>query len=132
MKLCSYQEKKLKILLVEDDEIAQVAIKSIIENTFCSELDIVETGLDALRLIEKNDYDLFFLDLGLLESDGFRITQSIRSRLDYKKNIPIIGITAFLDEPVKKCCLKVGMDYIFAKPLTVDDCKIIIKKYFQD
>jgi CheY-like chemotaxis protein len=124
--------KTIKVLLVEDDDLAHPLISKIVQEVFNTSLEMVETGIEAARSIEKNAYDLILMDLALLESDGFRITQEIRARKDAKKNVVIVGITAFLTDAVEKVCSKVGMNKVFAKPFTKEKCLEIKQEFFAE
>ena len=123
--------KKINILLVEDDEISYPIVTSIVKSVFDTVPDIAETGIEALRAVENNFYDLILMDLALLESDGFRITQAIRERNDAKKNVIIVGVTAYLNEAVKKICFKLGMNDVFDKPFSIEKCQAIRDRYFE-
>lgn len=123
--------QKYRVLFVEDDESTRDVTEPVIREMFPGSLDIAETGSEALKFFGKNYYDLVVLDLGLMESDGFRVTQAIRDQKDAKKDVFIVGISAYLDETVKKCCLKVGMNAIYDKPLSKEKCLDIKDKFHQ-
>ena len=123
--------KKLCILLVEDHKIAQkmamMAIKQFDSNL---EIDTADTGSEAITQFEKNHYDLIFMDLGLPDTDGYAVTETIR-KLEVKNNThtPIVALTAHTDYGFQEQAIKVGMDDFLSKPLTVDKIKKIFDKY---
>lgn len=119
------------ILFVEDDEISYPVVTSVVKEVFDTIPDIVETGTEALRAVEAKAYDLILMDLALLESDGFRITQAIRERTDSKRDIVIVAVTAYFTEAVEKICFKIGMNDIIDKPFTVEKCQAIKEKFFE-
>ena len=60
-----------KILIVEDEK----SISNILENILSdeiqgSEITIAENGLDAYKLIEKNDFDLIISDIKMPKLSG--------------------------------------------------------------
>jgi len=122
-------EKKLRVLLVEDEEITQLIAEAIIVKGLLHVLDIASSGAEALKLVDAQYYDLILMDLGLMESDGFRVTQKIRSRIDDKKDMPIVAISNFLDGNVKECCIKVGMNDAISKPLSAESFKELVKRF---
>ena len=68
-----------KILIVEDEK----SISNILENILSdeiqgSEITIAENGLDAYKLIEKNDFDLIISDIKMPKLSGNELlTQSL-------------------------------------------------------
>ncbi len=110
--------KSNKILLVEDHQIAARIARTILSELGC-EVDIAETGKIALELIEKNHYDLIFMDIGLPDIDGCAVTKQIRLHsLKQIAKIPIVALTAHAESDEKQRCLDVGMSMVITKPLT--------------
>ena len=95
----------LKILLVEDEPIAQIIGKNIIEKAGYT-LDIVNSTNQALSMLKNNTYDLIFMDLGLPEISGLDFTKEIIKK--FKLKTPIIAITAFNTGSKKDECIKSG------------------------
>ena len=127
--------KKIKILLVEDNETNQKLTKIIINKAgfIC---DIVSNGAEAINAYKNKSYHLILMDCQMPILDGYEATREIRDIEDstliteeYIKHIPIIALTAHaLDGDIKKC-LSCGMDDYIGKPF--DDKKLIetIKKH---
>lgn len=111
----------IKVLLVEDDEISQTAAKTMLENLTC-EVDTAEYGKDAVRLFQNKVFDLVFMDIALIDMDGFTITEHFR-RIEKEQNrgrVPIIAVSAYNDESFKKRASEVGVDYYLIKPISLD------------
>ena len=88
-------EKKLRILLVEDE----VQIRKMMKlNLDLEGYEVVETddGLEALHLIEDQNFDLIILDIMLPNVNGFQICERIR--LVNKE----VGIILFLQKTQQK------------------------------
>ena len=64
--------QRLSILLVEDVELNVVVAKSILEKQG-HYVDVAMNGEQAIRLFEKNTYDIVFLDIKLPDMSGFDI-----------------------------------------------------------
>lgn len=115
-----------KVLLIEDYPIVSKMSKKIMENTKCSnfEVDIAETGLQALEMMEKQQYDLVLMDIGLPDIDGYELTRRVRAHKDpYIATVPIIALTAHTG--IEQKCIDVGIDDILTKPLTEEIIKSI-------
>lgn len=118
-----------KILLVEDYFINQEVTKDILEFMDC-EVDIAETGKEALEKVQQTDYDLILLDLQIPEMDGYQVCQEIRK--GEKKHALIIALTASALVGDKEKCLAAGMDDYLSKPIETDKLEDLLLKYFRD
>ena len=77
------------ILMIEDDfMIAESTITLLNFHQF--EVEWVNNGLDGLKSLNKNSFDLILLDLGLPMMDGIQVLKQIRQ----KTNIPVLIISA--------------------------------------
>lgn len=124
--------KKIKILVVEDHPIAQKIAKMILASLNC-DCDIIENGTYALKLFSENHYDLIFMDLGLPDKGGFTIASEIRKmEQENNRTVPptsIIGLSVHDGERAKAHAIKSGMNDYLVKPLTIDVCQNILKRF---
>lgn len=104
-----------RVLLVEDNEINQeVAIGQLEDaNIF---VDLAENGEEAIRMIEKNDYDIVLMDMQMPVMDGVAATRILRSDRRYQ-DLPIVAMTANALASDRELCLSVGMNDHIAKPI---------------
>lgn len=118
-----------KILLVEDHPIATKVTKAILSALDC-EVDTAKSGKIALECVEKNHYDLIFMDVGLPDIDGCTVAEKIRShRLESITKIPIIALTAHAQNEEKQRCLDIGMNMVITKPLTKEWAKSVLDTF---
>ena len=79
----------MKILIVDDEEMIREVIKE-----YCLEenYEVYESssGIDALKKIENNSFDLMVLDIMMPEMDGF----TLLSKIPKDKHIPTIILSA--------------------------------------
>ncbi len=120
--------EQIKVLVVEDHPVAQRMALLILKGLAC-EVDIANTGKEALELVEKKHYDLIFMDIGLPDSDGMVITADIRSKEDKLAPIPVIGLTAHASPQTRLEGINSGMNDFLVKPLTKETCLETIKKF---
>lgn len=109
---------QLNTLLIEDSKIAQIAAKNILESINAN-VDICDTGIDAIEQYQLNEYDLILLDLGLPDINGYRVAKEIRE-IEEKNNrsrIPILVVTAHADEKLVKQYAHC-IDSTILKPIT--------------
>lgn len=116
------EQKKYKILLVEDDTYVQTTLFKILLNTNRFKIDLAYDGALVLQEVVTNNYDLILMDVNLPNLDGNQITKLIRD-FPFKniKNIPIIGITANAYQESIDQCLKAGMQKVFTKPFEKEE-----------
>jgi CheY-like chemotaxis protein len=123
------ENNPLKILLVEDEPIAMLVHRNMLENMGYKP-DAAENGKEALAL-SANDYDLILMDIGLPDMDGIEVTSKIRHRekKENKRRSHIIALTAYLLEEVRDKCFAVGMDDIASKPIEANALQQLITKF---
>ena len=117
-----------KILIVDDEEDITASVKMLVEGMGYSS-KIASSGLDALKALNKEKFDLVLLDIMMPQMSGREVLEKIRA--DSKlKNTPVAFLTAIQlgsegTTVIKK--LKV-LDY-FQKPIVdIDDFKRRLKK----
>jgi len=110
--------KKLKILIVDDEEYNRLLFKKILDRWGVN-YNVAVSGVEALEMIKAYHYDILFMDIRMPGIDGFRTTQFIRNELKIKSSeMPVICISAV---SVKKDWLKYkesGMNAFLSKPFT--------------
>ena len=124
------KEKKIKILLAEDEEINQMVVESILERLGYS-VDIFENGKDAVKALEQASYDLVLMDCEMPVMNGYEATKEIRSPASkvLRHNIPVIALTGNAMDGDKNKYLNAGMnDYIF-KPVNPVEFSATIEKW---
>jgi PAS domain S-box-containing protein len=106
--------KNTKILVVEDMELNQLLLKTLLED-FGFECDITANGKLALEKLKTKTYDVILMDLQMPEMNGFEATEYIRKKM--KSEIPIIALTADVTTVDVEKCKAIGMNDYIAKPI---------------
>lgn len=102
----------IKILLVENDPIIREQRYHILSR-FCKDIDVAETGTQALVLCQEKKYDLIITDLIMPDISGIEMIRSFR-HLD--SHIKIIVISEHTDANTSIELLKIGIDGFIQKP----------------
>jgi two-component system, sensor histidine kinase len=122
-------EEKMKLLIVDNDEISRFYISYVYKNTA-----VVDTAEDAESAIIKATqivYDIVILDIGLKgELNGIDVLKEIRKLPGYDK-IPIITFTAFAMAGDREKFLSEGFDDYIAKPIIKEDLFALVAKNLQ-
>ena len=107
-----------KILIVEDEK----SISNILENILSdeiqgSEITIAENGLDAYKLIEKNDFDLIISDIKMPKLSG---NELLSQSLSIKPESVFLMISGHADIETAVSCLKNGAYDFISKPIDIN------------
>jgi len=100
--------KKFNILLVEDTPFFRTLVKQYLESAGYN-VDVANDGLDAVKKLQQNKYNLFVVDIIMPRMDGFEFAKTVRSNNSYNK-IPMIALTTLTDENSKNKAKKIGFD----------------------
>ena len=103
-----------KILIVEDEE----KLREVLCDYFRSKQAFpvgAANGLEALRLMEEEDFDAVLLDIMMPGLDGLSVCRAIRKDND----VPIIFLTALSDEEDKLLGYELGADDYVTKPFSL-------------
>jgi PAS domain S-box-containing protein len=120
------QLKKLKILIVEDDEISYSLFTRLVHN-FSKEVLHAITGVEAVAACHKNsDIDLVMMDIRMPQMNGLEATQQIRQ---FNKDVIIIAQTAFGFSGDCEKALEAGCNDYISKPINKTVLFELIKKH---
>ena len=107
----------MKILVVEDDPTVGPYVKRGLEE-HQNHVDLVDDGLEALRLASGGLYDLMVLDLRLPGMSGLEIVRTLRDR---GVTTPILILTAQDAVDFKVQTLRAGADDYVTKPFSFEE-----------
>ena len=110
--------KNKKILLVEDDEINQFLLDTILKK-WNTTVIIANNGQEAIELLQKQNFDLILMDIRMPILDGQKAAKFIKE--NYKIQTPIIAISADILELSKPEREELGFDATLVKPIQVID-----------
>jgi signal transduction histidine kinase/CheY-like chemotaxis protein len=118
--------EELSILLAEDNLINQKVAQSIFKN-IGYEIHIAKNGMEAVEMVEKEKYDVIFMDLLMPEMDGYQATEQIRKA---GHTLPIVAMSADEDDVTRAAAFKAGMNEYVMKPARVESIKQLLIKLF--
>jgi len=117
----------MKHILVVDDEprIAEIARDYLERAGF--KVTTACSGADALAFARSRRPDLIVLDLGLPHVDGLDVTRTLRRQ----SSVPIIMLTARVDESDKLIGLELGADDYVTKPFSPKELVARVRAVFR-
>ena len=108
----------VKTILVVDDEPDVAQLLSLILKTDGYNVLVAVDGQEALERARKEAPDLILLDVMLPKLDGYRVARMLKFDENYK-HIPIIMLTAKIQEKDKKTGMEMGADDYLTKPFEI-------------
>jgi len=118
-----------RVLIGEDSSVIQNLTRKILQ---FQNFDIIsaKNGLEVMKKIEKEHFDVLLLDINMPKLDGMECARRIRSLADAQKaNIPIIAITGNAKNYTMDDFKTVGINEYVPKPLNFDNLVHLVKQY---
>ncbi|WP_179953175.1 ATP-binding protein [Desulfobotulus mexicanus] len=117
--LLSSEQKKARILVVEDDLTNQQVARGFLKKLGLA-ADIAQSGAEALEMLGQSPYDLILMDVQMPDMDGTEVTRRIRSGevRGLSPDILIIAMTANATRRDKEKCFQSGMNAFLSKPIS--------------
>jgi CheY-like chemotaxis protein len=120
---------KVKILIAEDNLINQKLLTRLLQK-IAVDFTIVNNGQEVLIAIQKDQYDILFMDIHMPVMDGIEATRLIRNDHNNQNlSIKIIAMTANVMKEDFDKFMEIGMNDVITKPFTLDDFINMINKH---
>ena len=115
----------LRILVAEDHPINQRLIATILRKRGYAP-DLANDGHEAIAAIDRQGYDLIFMDMQMPGCDGVTATREIRRRHP-PEAVRIVALTANAQASDRAACLAAGMQAFIAKPFRVGEIEEVLR-----
>jgi len=118
----------LRVLVAEDIQVNQKLALRFLEG-IGYRADVAGNGIEALEALDRQRYDVVFMDVQMPEMDGLAATREIHRRWGTSRP-RIIAMTANAMQGDRELCLAAGMDDYVTKPLRRDDIEEALLRTF--
>lgn len=105
-----------RVLLVDDNAVNRRVFVQLLKETKV-QVEEASGGEQCLECVEKNTYDLIFLDHMMPGLDGIETLQEMRRRENGGKEVPVIALTANAVTGAREMYLEAGFADFLAKPV---------------
>jgi two-component system, sensor histidine kinase and response regulator len=119
----------LSVLLAEDNLVNQRLVVRLLEKRG-HRVVVAATGLEALKALEKESFDLVLMDVQMPDMDGLEATAAIREKeKDTAAHQAIVALTAHAMKGDREKCLAAGMDGYLTKPIRPQELDQLLEIY---
>ena len=116
-------EKKVKVLIVDDEEINRKVISTVMEN-YGYDHRTAKNGVEALAGAREYAPDIIFLDIMMPDMDGYEVCGKLRADPG-TQHTPVVMVTALADKESRIRGLKAGANDFLTKP--VDSSELMVR-----
>ncbi|MEE9144029.1 MAG: response regulator [Candidatus Binatia bacterium] len=107
---------KTTIMVIDDQPDILDIVKTILERSGYV-VQVADSGMEAFSLLEEKKPDLIILDIMMPQMDGWKVLKQLKGNADYS-SIPVILITAKIQQENMVRGYEMGADYFIPKPFT--------------
>jgi NarL family two-component system response regulator LiaR len=121
---------KIKVLIVDDHQIARQGLRTFLE--LQSDIEIVgeaADGLSAVAMVRQHEPDVVLMDLVMPRMDGIEATRQVKSAYPKTK---VIALTSFTDDDKLIPAIQAGASSYLLKDVSPDDLVEAIRASHRD
>ncbi len=111
------------ILIVDDERAIRNSMKEILEYE-SYKVDVAENGVEALRKVQNEKFDLIFSDIKMPEMDGITFLEAV---LKERGDLPVIMISGHGEIDVAVRSIKMGAYDFISKPLDMNRVLVTVR-----
>ena len=116
-------------VLIVDDVSSNLKVAKGLLGPYEMMMDTCQSGIEALSLVQKNDYDLVLMDHMMPDMDGIETTEAIRALGGRFEKIPIVALTANAVFGMKEMFLKKNFDDFLSKPVEISKLHELLERW---
>jgi len=121
-----------KVLIV-DDLAVNLRVAQGLMAVYEMQIDCVESGPGAIEKVQKQQYDIIFMDHMMPGMDGMETTALIRAlEGEYFKKVPIVALTANAVSGMREMFLENGFSDFLSKPIEFAKLNEILEKWISN
>jgi CheY-like chemotaxis protein/HPt (histidine-containing phosphotransfer) domain-containing protein len=118
----------LRLLIAEDNPVNQKLVVRLFEQ-MGYRIDVTANGLEVLDALQRQPYDMVFMDIQMPEMDGLEATRRIAEIFPDTLQPIIVAVTANALDGDRERCLEAGMHDYISKPIRIDTVQQTILRW---
>ena len=115
----STSNRSLRALVVDDNVTNRLLMTKVL-TSFGVEVDVAADGAQGVEAVERQPYDVVYMDIHMPGMDGLEAAEKIRSLGIKEKEMPIVALTALAMAGDREKFLAAGMTDYLSKPINID------------
>lgn len=129
---CRFTAPRAKLLVVDDNDTNRMVFCNLLKQTRV-QITEVASGAECLEAVQKEHFDLIFLDHMMPEMDGVETLQRMKTMQDNRcANIPVVALTANAVTGAKEKYMELGFDGYVSKPIVSEKLELLIMELLPD
>jgi CheY-like chemotaxis protein len=113
----------MRILVAEDAAPVRKFYRFALSVFGDARVDMAEDGVEALKLIQENNYDLLILDVHMPLLDGLTLLSRVRQEEGRLARVPVLVVTAFGETETVDRALELGAHAVLHKPAAAHEIR---------
>ncbi len=113
-----------RILIADDDPDIRDGCAQVLSRLGC-DISETSTGKDALRLLDRYEFDLLLLDLKMPDINGLDLLRTIREQ---DETLPVIMITAYGTIQNAVEAMRMGANDFLPKPFEPEELRLVVRR----
>ncbi|OUR94213.1 hypothetical protein A9Q84_18090 [Halobacteriovorax marinus] len=119
--------KKKSVLIIDSDPVFQILITQLLrEEHLITEFSF--SGMHALSLLNREDYDMIILDYFLPDLLGHEVLTIIKDNEKFHQ-IPVVVVSASGNDKIREEVLSCGASYFLDKPVSINFLKDVFSEF---
>ncbi|KAM3395900.1 ethylene receptor [Capsicum galapagoense] len=120
----------LKVLVMDDNGFSRMVTKSLLVHLGC-DVTTVGSGDECLRVLSP-EHKAVFMDVSIPGISCYDVAVSIHEKFGIRHERPlIVALTGSTDRMTKENCMRVGMDGVILKPVSVDKMRSVLSELLE-
>lgn len=116
-----------RILIVDDEEIVIQSCQRVLSGGNF-QVDAARDGIEALRAIDDNGYDVLILDIKMPKMDGMEVLARVK---EARPDIDVIMITGLHEIETAVQAMKLGAFDYLSKPFDPEELELVVARAFE-
>ncbi|PPD74740.1 hypothetical protein GOBAR_DD28322 [Gossypium barbadense] len=115
----------LKVLVMDENGVSRMVTKGLLVHLGC-DVTMVSSSEECLRVV-SHEHKVVFMDVCVPGMDGYEVAIRINEKFTKRHERPVIvALTGNTDKVTKENCMRVGMDGIILKPVSLDKMRSVL------
>ncbi|GLT25027.1 hypothetical protein SLA2020_001830 [Shorea laevis] len=114
----------LKVLVMDENGVSRMVTKGLLVNLGC-DVTTVSSGEECLRMVSL-EHKVVLMDVCVPGKDGYEIAIRIHEMFTKRHERPLIVALTGNTEVTKDNCMRVGMDGVILKPISLDKMRSVL------